>query len=66
VDLNLVVARESFRKGESLMAGAIVDNLINERRWKVVLGTCVIEIAKIDADVDRALFFVNGYRVGNP
>jgi hypothetical protein len=48
------------------MAVAIVDNLIDERRWEVVLGTCVIEIAKVSADVDRALFFVDGYRVGNP
>jgi hypothetical protein len=48
------------------MAGAIVDNLIDERRWEVVLWTCIIEIAKIGADADRALFFVDGYRVGNP
>jgi hypothetical protein len=48
------------------MAGAVVDNLIDERRWKVVFGTCVIEIAKFCANVDSALFFFNGYRVGNP
>jgi hypothetical protein len=48
------------------MAGAVVDNLIDERRWKVVFGTCVIEIAKVCANVDSALFFVDGYRVGNP
>jgi hypothetical protein len=48
------------------VACAVVDNLIDERRWKVVFGTCVIEIAKVRADVDSALFFVNGYRVGNP
>ena len=46
VDLNLVIARESVPKGESLMVGAVVDNLIDERRWKVVFWTCVIEIVK--------------------
>jgi hypothetical protein len=66
VDLNLVIARESVHKGESLVAGAVVDNLIDERRWKVVFGTCVIEIAKVCANADSALFFVDGYRVGNP
>jgi hypothetical protein len=66
VDLNLVVARESIHKGESLVAGTVVDNLINERRWKVVFWTCVIEIAKFGANVDSALFFVDGYRIGNP
>jgi hypothetical protein len=48
------------------MADAVVDNLIDERRWKVVFGTCVIEIMKVRANADSALFFVNGYRVGNP
>jgi hypothetical protein len=66
VDLNLVIARESVYKGESLMADAVIDNLIDERRWKVVFGTCMIQIAKVCANMDSALFFVNGYRVGNP
>jgi hypothetical protein len=66
VDLNLVIARESVHKGESLVAGAVVDNLIDERHWKVVFWTCVIEIVKVYADVNGALFFFNGYRVGNP
>jgi hypothetical protein len=47
------------------VAGAFIDNLIDERHWKVVFGTCVIEIAKVYANVDSALFFVNKYRVGN-
>jgi hypothetical protein len=66
VDLNLVIARESVHEGESLVADAIIDNLIDERHWEVVLGTCVIEIAKVGANADRSLFFVDGYRVGNP
>ena len=66
VDLNLVIARESVHKGENLVAGAVVDNLIDERRWKVVFGTCIIEIEKFCANTDSALFFVDGYRVGNP
>jgi hypothetical protein len=48
------------------VACAVIDNLIDERRWKVVFGTCVIEITKFRVDADSALFFVNGYRVGNP
>jgi hypothetical protein len=48
------------------MAGAVVNNLIDERRWKVVLGIGVIEIAKVCANAYSALFFVDGNRVGNP
>ena len=66
VDLDLVIARESVHKGESLVASAVIDNLIDERRWKIVFWTCVIEIAKVCANADSSLFFVDGYRVGNP
>ena len=62
----MVIARESVHKGESLVAGAVVDNLIDERHWKVVFGTCIIEIVKVCANVDSALFFVDRYRVRNP
>ena len=62
----MVIARESVHKGKSLVAGAVIDNLIDERRWKVVFGTSVIKIAKFGANVNGALFFVDGYRVGNP
>ena len=48
------------------MAGAIVDNLIDERRWEVVFWTSVIEIVKVGANADGALFLVDGYSVGNP
>jgi hypothetical protein len=66
VDLNLVIARKSVHKGKSLMVGAVINNLINEQRWEVVLGTCIVEIVKIGANANRSLFFVDGYRVGNP
>ena len=66
VNLNLVIARESVHERKSLVAGAVIDNFIDERHWKVVFGTCVIEIAKFCADADSALFLVNGYRVRNP
>jgi hypothetical protein len=66
VDLNFIIARESVHIGESLVANIVIDNLMDERHWKVVFGTCVIEIVKVYANADSALFFVNGYRVGNP
>ena len=66
VNLNLIITRESIHKGESLVASTVVNNLIDERHWKVVFGTCLIEIAKVCANADSSLFFVNRYRVGNP
>ena len=62
----MVITRESVHKGESLVVGAVVDNLIDERHWKVVFGTCIIEIAKVCANANSALFFVDGFKVRNP
>ena len=62
----MVVARESVHKGKSLVAGAIVDNLVDKRHWEIVFWTSVVEIVKVGADANGALFFVDGYRVGNP
>jgi hypothetical protein len=48
------------------VAGAVINDLIDEGRWEVVFGTCIVEIVKVCADADSALFFVDGYRVRNP
>jgi hypothetical protein len=45
------------------VAYTFIDNLIDERCWKVVFGECMIEIMKFRADANSALFFINGYRV---
>jgi hypothetical protein len=66
VNLNLVIARESVHERKGLVTGTVIDDLIDERCWKVVFGTCVIKIAKVSANANGALFFVDRYRVGNP
>jgi hypothetical protein len=48
------------------MAGAVIDNLIDKMRWEIVFWTSVVEIAKVRANANGALFFVDGYKVGNP
>ena len=48
------------------MAGAVVNNLIDEGRWEVVFGTCVIAIMKFNADVNSTLFVVVKDEVGDP
>jgi hypothetical protein len=66
VNLNLVVARETVHEGQSLVAGTIIDNLVDKGCWKIVFGTGVIEIMKVRTDADSALFFVNRDGVGDP
>jgi hypothetical protein len=66
MDLDLIVARETIHEGQSLMACTIIDNLVDERYGEFVFGTSMVEIMKIGADMNNALFFVNGDGVGDP
>jgi hypothetical protein len=66
VNLNLVVAKEIIYEGYSLMAGTIIDNLVDDGRWKVIFGIGVTEIAKVCTDTNGALFFVNRDGIGDP
>jgi hypothetical protein len=66
MDLDLIVAEEPIHKGQCLMDDTVIDNLVDERGWEVVFGTSVVEIAKVCADVNNALFLVNGEGVGDP
>jgi hypothetical protein len=53
-------------KDKASWSSTIIDNLVDERGWKVVFGTSMVEIMKVSADANSALFFVNGDGVGNP
>jgi hypothetical protein len=48
------------------MVDTIIDNLVDERGWEVVFGTSMVEITKVCADTNSALFFVNRDGVGDP
>ena len=66
MDLDFIIAEEPIHEGQGLVAGTIIDNLVHERGLEFVFGTIMVEIAKVGVDTNSALFFVNGYRVGNP
>ena len=66
MDLDLIVAKETIHEGQSLVTDTFIDNLVNERGWKVVLGTNMVEITKVSADANNALFFVDRDNVGDP
>ena len=48
------------------MFGTHINGLVNKQSWEVVLGTVQIQVAEVFEDVDGALFFIYGNRVGNP
>ena len=48
------------------MANTIIDNFVDKRSGKIFFETGVIEIMKVSADVNSALFFVDRDGVGDP
>ena len=62
----MIVAGEPIHEGKCLVVGTIIDYLVNERGWEVIFGTSMVEIVKVCANTNSALFFVNRDRVGDP
>ena len=48
------------------MADTRIDNLVDKRSWKIAFGIGMIEIMKVSADANSALFFVDRDGVGDP
>ena len=65
-DLNLVVPRKTIHERKYFMSGTSVNDLVNERSGEIVLGTCQIEITKVNTDTNGTHFFVNGNGIRNP
>ena len=66
LDLYLVISRKSVHEGKGLMSSACINDLIDERCWEVIFGTCPIEIMEVCANTDGTLFFIHGNRIRNP
>jgi hypothetical protein len=66
MDMDLIVVIEPIHEGQGLVACIVIDNLVDERHWEVVFGTSMIDIVKVSADANSAMFFVSGDGVGDP
>jgi hypothetical protein len=48
MDLDLIVVGEPIHEGQSLIASKVIDNLVDERGWKFIFGTNMVEITKVE------------------
>ena len=65
-DLDLVISGKSIHEGKGFMSDARIDDVINERRGKVVFGTCPIKVVEVCANVNSTLFFIHRNGIRNP
>ena len=65
-DNDLVVSGEAIHKGENLVPRTLINDLVNKWCGEVVFGTSFVQIVKVSADSNSALFFEDGNRIGHP
>jgi hypothetical protein len=65
-DIDLIIAGKSIHKGKDFTAGIVIDDLVNERGWKIVLWTSFVDILIINTNMYTTTLFINRYWVGNP
>src|SRR5436190_2681309 len=63
VHFDLIVPGESIHEGHPLIAGGVVHHDISDGERELILWTCVVEVAEIDADTDQPILLCDGYDV---
>jgi hypothetical protein len=60
-DIDLIIAGKSIHEGKDLTAGKVIDDLVNERGWKIVLWTSFVDIPIINKNAYTTPLFINWY-----
>ena len=65
-NLYLIVSRKAIHKRKYLASRTLIQNLIDKWCGKIIFRTCMIQVTKINAYVDRSLLLINQNGVRNP
>ena len=65
-DIDLIIAGKSIHEGKNFTAGTIIDDLVDERGWKIVLQTSFVDILIINTNAYTTTLFINRYWVRHP
>jgi len=56
--------KKFVHEGHPLEIARIIDHNIYDQERKFIFGTCSIQIAEVDANLDLSILLGNGYNVG--
>ena len=62
-DLDLVIARETIHERKGFTVGALINDLVDEWGWVIVLWTRLVQITEIGTDTNRALFLIDWHGI---
>src|SRR5438270_3807294 len=66
VHFDLIVPGESIHEGHTLIAGHVVHHDIGDGQRELILRTCVVEVAEVDADADCSVLLSDGDDIQDP
>ena len=62
-DLDLIVSQKIVHERKGFTTSTFINDLVNEWCWKIIFGTCLVQITKIGTYMNRALFFIDRHGV---
>jgi hypothetical protein len=65
-DLDLIVSRKIIHERKGFATSTFINDLVDELCWKIIFGTCLVQITEIGTYTNSALFFIDRHRVGHP
>jgi hypothetical protein len=57
--IDLIIAGKSIHEGKDFTPSTVIDDLVNERGWKIVLWTSFVNILIINANAYTTAFFID-------
>jgi hypothetical protein len=62
-DLDLIISLKTFDERKDFATNTFINDLVDDWCWKIIFGTCLVQITEIDTYTNRALFFIDQHRV---
>jgi hypothetical protein len=64
--IDLIIAGKSIHEGKYFTTGTVIDDLVNERGWKIVFWKSFVDFPIINANAYTTTLFINRYWVRHP
>jgi hypothetical protein len=62
-DLDLIISQKTVHERKGFATSTFINDLVNEWCWKIIFGTCLVQIMEIGTYTNRALLFINRHRI---
>jgi hypothetical protein len=65
-DLDLIISQKIVHEIKGFATSTFINDLVDERCWKIIFGTFLVQIMEIGTYTNRAIFFIDWHRIRHP